>query len=411
MRLNLKAALRKDRLVYALALLASAVFLLVGNRIAVGERQVFGASGQGVILRARVLQIMTDEQSSYDISAQGGNGNTLRSITFRARLLEGESKRQTVTAVQEINDLYGQREHAVAPGDTVLLDLLPEDTTAPENASDPATGQPPAAGASAYLFLSFTRTTPLLLLAGCYAFLVLFFARKKGFDTLLSMGITILAIFAVLLPAVLTGRNIYVWTVVICAFVIFTNLLLVQGLNAKSLTAAAGCLGGLFCPALIAALMQKPMHLTGLMDEDAVMLTYLDPPINVRATISCMFLIGCVGALMDITMTIVSAVHEIHEKEPELPARELMKSGNSIGKDVIGTMANTLVLAFIGGSMSEILLLVNYSGRLTQVLNLELVSVEILQSLASCFSVVLTIPLTSFLCTLLMQRRTKKTVA
>ncbi|MDR3312996.1 MAG: YibE/F family protein [Oscillospiraceae bacterium] len=378
---------RRNLLIYALTLLFSILFLLVGNHIAQGGRQIFGGAGEAEILQARVLQITNETQSSYDVTGMGENTNTTRVITFTARLRSGENKRKTITATQELNDLYGQQSFPVQVGDTILLDVVRENTEQGE-------------GELQYVMLDFARTTPLLILAAFYALVVLFFARKKGFDTLLSMGITILAIFTVLLPAVLTGRSIYGWTMIICAFVVLTNLLLVQGVNAKSLTAAAGCLGGLLFPGLIAMVMKGPMHLTGLMDEEAVMLTYLDPPLNVQATISCMFLIGCVGALMDISMTIASALHEIREKEPNLPARELMHSGNSIGKDLIGTMANTLVLAFIGGSMSEILLLVNYSANASQVLNKEMIAVEILQSLASCFSVVLTIPLTSFLCAL-----------
>ncbi|MDR1927415.1 MAG: YibE/F family protein [Oscillospiraceae bacterium] len=389
---------QRTHIIYACTLVFSLLFLLVGNRVAQGGGRIFGAAVEEEIFRAQVLRVISEDKDTYDTA--GAGGFTVTTITFEARALSGSRKGKTLRCVQEIDNMFALQSPKVQEGDTILLDVLDEEGA-----------QGTAHAGDRYLFFDFVRTSPLLMLALVFALLVVFFGRKKGFDTVLSLVLTVLAIFTVLVPAVLTGRNIYLWSLLICVFIVMTNLLLVQGGSAKSLTAALGCVGGVLASGLIMLLMNRPMHITGLLDEESIFLLQLNPnnPINIKATVFCMILIGSVGALMDVSMSIASALQEIREKEPSLPAKELMRSGFNIGKDMIGTMANTLVLAYIGGSMSIILLMISYSANLTQMLNKELIAVEILQSLAGSMSVVIAIPLTSLICSV-FYRGGKKTL-
>lgn len=98
---------------------------------------------------------------------------------------------------------------------------------------------------------------------------------------------------------------------------------------------------------------------------------------------------------MDVAMSIASSLCEINEKSPDLPARELLKSGLTIGRDIMGTMANTLVLAYIGSALCCMLLMVTYSSNVSQILNREQIAVEILQALAGSIGILAALPLTA----------------
>ena len=120
-----------------------------------------------------------------------------------------------------------------------------------------------------------------------------------------------------------------------------------------------------------------------------------DNPIDLKAIIFAMIIVGAVGAVMDVAMSIASSLCEINEKSPDLPARELLKSGLTIGRDIMGTMANTLVLAYIGSALCCMLLMVTYSSNVSQILNREQIAVEILQALAGSIGILAALPLTA----------------
>ncbi len=377
-----KNKLDRPMIVYIITLVFAILFLVVGNRVATqGKTTIFGAKHEGDFWRARVLDIIKTEKSSYTMDG-AEDEMSVTTIFFEAKALSGKKKGETLRCKQEQDQMFSMLVPMVQSGDTVLLDAM---------SSQDGTN---------YIMYDYVRTTPLVLLGLLYIGLVLLFARKKGFNTLLSFALSLIAIFLVLVPAVLSGHNIYFWSLLICFYIVITNLMLVQGASSKSLVAALGCFGGVLSSGLIMAMMNKPMHITGLIDEESIQLTYLKSGINVKSTIFCMIMIGSVGALMDVTMDIAAALHELRENNPALSSRSLMKSGFNIGKDLIGTMANTLVLAYIGGSLGQLLVMITYSSGMTQMLNRELIAVEILQSLAGCLSVLAVVPLTSFICSI-----------
>ena len=377
----------KPLIVYILTLLFAALFLLLGNRAATGGKRVFGAAleeqfQKGEFWRAKVQMILREDNSGYGVEGAQGM-NTMTTITFDAYALSGPHKGKTIRCVQQQDDMFALLIPKVKAGDTVLIDAIAGEDNG-----------------GAYYMCDYVRTAPLVWLGLVFAALLLLFGRKKGFDTLLSFAFSILAIFLVLVPAVLTGKDIYLWSLLICVCIVITNLLLVQGASSKSIAAGLGCMGGVLCSGLVITLMSRPLHITGLIDEESVYLSQLGGGINVRSTMFCMIMIGSVGALMDIAMDIAAALHELREHNPDMPSRKLMVAGFRIGRDLIGTMANTLVLAYIGGALGQLLVMISYSTGLTEILNREVIAVEILQGLVGCLSVLAVVPLTSFICSL-----------
>ncbi|MDR1733305.1 MAG: YibE/F family protein [Oscillospiraceae bacterium] len=382
---------RKFPIIYTVTLVLSVLFIILGNRAAVGGRAVFGQTGDQPFFRAKVLSVLDPIRNDYE-AAEMDFSTTV--VPFKAKALSGVNRGKTVECQQQIDNMFALTIPIVQKGDTILVDAVTEEAT----------------GETTNIMYDYERTGPLLLLAFLFGLLVVLFGRKKGVDTVISLLLTMAAIFTVLIPAVMTGHNIYTWTMMVCAFIIIENLLLVQGASKKSLTAAAGCLGGVLAAGLIMLLTKGPMHITGLFDEESLYVAQLNPenPIDIKAVVFCMILIGSVGALMDVSMSIASALEEVQENSPGITRAKLMQSGFEIGKDMIGTMANTLILAYIGGSLSVIILMVAYSGNLSQIINKEMIAVEILNSLAGALSVVGAIILTSVICAMVYHRTSTK---
>jgi uncharacterized membrane protein len=146
--------------------------------------------------------------------------------------------------------------------------------------------------------------------------------------------------------------------------------------------------------------MDKVLFLTGIVDEHSRYLSNLplETPINLRAIIFAGIIIGAMGAIMDVAMSISSALWEVKEKAGKIKFETLFRSGLTIGRDIMGSMANTLILAYIGTSLSVVLLLSVYSDSLSSLFNMEMIAVEILQALAGSFGILFAMPLTAFFC-------------
>ena len=152
------------------------------------------------------------------------------------------------------------------------------------------------------------------------------------------------------------------------------------------------------------------MNLTGMATEDTLYLTMLEleKPIDLRAIIFGTITIGALGAVMDVAMDISTSLNEIRQHDPEIGRMDLIKSGFNIGRDVMGTMANTLVLAYIGCDLATTLLLAAYNVGTMELLNMELMINEFLDALAGSFGILMTLPLTSFICSLVYVKKKKE---
>ncbi|MEG2378502.1 MAG: YibE/F family protein, partial [Clostridia bacterium] len=156
-------------------------------------------------------------------------------------------------------------------------------------------------------------------------------------------------------------------------------------------------------------LMSWVLGLTGMVDDNAVYLQFIKvgAPLNLKAITFAAITIGALGAILDVSMSIASSVGEIASVSIQPTAKMLSKSGMQIGRDIMGTMSNTLVLAYIGGGLASILLLIAYTNSATALLNKEMIVVEILQALVGSIGILLTIPLTAWISALLFSRNAR----
>lgn len=374
----------RDTIVMIVTFLVSAVLIFLGNRYAVSRMTALDRDPD-IYQKARVTQVL--RRASAESEAGFVAFSTGVNITFEAELLGGAHEGEIVTAVQNTDPDFPAQIRDVQAGDRVILqsiqNLTPEDRI--------------------WSLTEYVRTDDLLILGSVFFALLILFGRGKGFRTIVSLGLTCLAVFLVFIPAVLAGFNIYVWSVLICVFITASTLLVVYGACSKTVTSALGCIGGVLVSGLLTFIMDRVMQLTGMTDEESMYLLLLYPehPIDLRAVIFSAIIIGAVGAIMDVSISISSALQEIRDTATEPSFRLLVRSGFNIGRDMMGTMANTLVLAYIGSALSMVLLLSASADSILQLLNREMIVVEILQALVGSIGILFTIPLTTLVCALL----------
>lgn len=251
----------------------------------------------------------------------------------------------------------------------------------------------------------YLRDTPLLWLTLSYGILLLIIGGKKGFNSLISLALTILTIFFVLFPLILWGFNPLLVSIVISGIISLLVLRIVGGRTVKALSAAVGTLIGVAIAGLLVILVGKIIHLSGLSSEESKMLMYsLNLKIDFQGLLFSGILIGALGAMMDVGMSIASATEEVRKHHPNATFTNLFNAGMNVGRDIMGTMSNTLILAYTGSALPLLLLFIAGNMPFAKVVNMELVAEEIARALAGSIGLVLCIPATALVSAALYTR-------
>lgn len=331
-----------------------------------------------VAMKGRVTEIADVQEESFTL---GDTTYTDRTIFFRVELLNEYREGEIITTQQNLDPLLSYTTKEVEVGDLVMIYEYHNEL------------------GYSYAFGDYWRSDALIWLLVLFCGAVILFGRLKGLNTLLGLGVTCLFVFLVFVPSILAGQNIYVWSILTCLYSIVTTLLIVNGYDRKSYIAAAGCFGGVLIAGLLTAAMNAIMNITGLVDEQAMYLNDLAGglTIDLRAVIFAAIIIGATGAVMDVAISIASSLYELNDQLENPTFRTLLRSGFTIGRDMMGTMANTLVLAYIGSSLATVVLIVAYNASLTSIFNKEMIVVEVEQALVGSFGILSAIPLTSLL--------------
>ena len=368
----------KIKIPYLITVVLSVLLLFIGNRIAVNGMFAF-QNAPFEIVRAKVQSVA--ERIGTGDSSEGYVPRQGERLFFEAKITSGERKGEIVTAVQTFSGYTRITQKEVYRNASILLIFSNDE----------------------WYFNGYMRINGLVGLGILFVLCVLFFGGKKGFNTILSLGLTCASIFTVFIPAILSGKNIYLMSFLVCAYVIAMTLLIVIGFNKKSLAAVAGCSGGVLATGIITIIMDRALHLTGIVDDNSRYLANLpgETLIDLKAIIFAGIIIGAMGAIMDVAISISSSLWEIKEKAGIIKLKDLFRSGLTIGRDIMGSMANTLILAYIGSSLSVVLILSVFSGSLLGLFNSEMIVVEILQALAGSFGILFAMPLTALFSSLI----------
>lgn len=241
-----------------------------------------------------------------------------------------------------------------------------------------------------------------------YALAILIIGGLNGIKALISLTLTVLAVFFIMVPAIFSGANAMLVSILVSIGIIIVTFLIIGGFKEKTLSAIAGTSCGILVAGIFAVIFGNMMRLTGL-NEEALMLTATGVNItfDFRNIMFAGIVIGALGACMDVGMSIASSLAEIKSEVPDISSKKLIKAGMNIGRDVMGTMTNTLILAYVGSAMVTILLFKGLNFEMFDILNQEMIVEEILRSIAGSIGLVCTIPLTALISGLIMGKRVK----
>lgn len=243
------------------------------------------------------------------------------------------------------------------------------------------------------------REKVLWTLAGVFVLLMLVLGRLKGLAALASLLFTGFLIAKVLLPAILKGYNPLLVTIGISSLATIATMVMVAGLTRKTLSAVLGTVAGVLVAGLFAFWAGDATRIVGLDIEEASLLLQIPQNIQIdfRGLLFSGIIIGTLGAVMDVGISIASAIHEVRMADPSLSRSDLFKAGMNIGKDVMGTMSNTLILAYAGSSIPLLLLYMAHEIPMVRIVNSDLIASEIIRSLAGSIGLIMAIPLTAFI--------------
>lgn len=212
-----------------------------------------------------------------------------------------------------------------------------------------------------------------------------------------------------MIPMVLKGHSPILIALIIAGLTTVFNIILVSGSNKKSWAAILGIVSGLVVATLVGILFGKLMDLSGINMEHAEEMMRLagEGRLQVKEILFAGIIIASLGAIMDVGMSIASSVFEVHTVSPKMNVYALYKSGMNVGRDVMGTMTNTLILAYAGSSLSTLMLFYMYQFTYYRLINIDLLGMEILQGIAGSIGLILTIPITAWIAASLAKKAKK----
>jgi len=319
--------------------------------------------------------IVTDAKSTTQTSENGAQQLREYTIQFLSGPYQGNTRVLT-------NDI-GQDPYSLnpAPGDKVLIFLQP----------NPDGGEP-----LAYIE-SFERRDAIYWLIGFFILTLVILAGWQGLKIAFSIALSLGLIGLVLIPSFLKGVN-----PVPIAFLLIAALATISsgfsiGWNKKTVVTIIGTLGGVFVAYLVSVLFAHWAHLSGLSTDEDRLFFDKNPMLNPQGLLFAGIAIASLGVVEDVAVSIASGVMEVRQANTRLGFKDLFRSGMIIGRDHMGALANTLVFAYVGGSLSTLLLYTEYGGSWAKFLNFDSVVDEVIRSLAGTIGLIFTVPITALL--------------
>ena len=254
-----------------------------------------------------------------------------------------------------------------------------------------------------YTVYQYDRSVAIIAAFGIFLALICIVGKTKGLRAGIALMVSMVVIAFAMLPLLYNGKSPIFVTFIVCVVISAITLVLLNGFSLKTAVAVISTEIGLLASVLLYALVSEILIVTGyaLEETEELILISRSTGLKVSEIMFSGILLGSLGAVMDTAMSIASSLFEIAENTPKIKRKKLFASGMNIGSDMIGTMCQTLVLAFTGGSVASLLVMLSYGTRFNQFLSSDYLASEILQALTGSFAVILTVPITAFFSSLL----------
>ena len=362
-------------LIYVLFVCAFAVFVIKLNQVEKTELVV--RTGQ-TFEKAKVVKILQDNLEE--------NGTRVGEQKVRVRMLTGVRKGEELDVTSSSGYLFGA---ACKPGmKVIVMQSVAGDSTV----------------ASVY---TQDREGVIYIFALIYLLVLCLIGGKQGIKGCLGLVFTFFCVIFVYLPLVYLKYSPFWTAVFVCFITTLVTMYLIGGPTRKTCAATLGTLVGVILAGVSAWCFSKASGISGynVSDIETLMTLWNTNRIQVGGLLFSGLLISCLGAVMDVAMSISSAIDEIYRQNLSLSRKELFKAGLRVGRDMMGTDSNTLILAFAGSSVSTLLLDYSYNLPYQQIINSNNIGIAIMQGLAGSFGIVLSVPFTVLICTIFFHKK------
>lgn len=256
--------------------------------------------------------------------------------------------------------------------------------------------------------IDYFRVPGELLLAGLFILFLIVFAGRTGLRAILSFALTVLAIWKLLVPLYLNGYN-PIWAGLLINLLLTTLIIaLVYGFDNRCAAAVSGSFLGILVTCILGVIFTDLFKIHGAVMSYSESLLYAGfQHLNLTQIFMASIFLGSSGAVMDLSVDITSAVHEVVEKKPDIRPWEAVKSGMNVGRAAMGTMTTTLLLAYSGGYIALLMVFMAQGTPTEHIFNYKYVSAEIIHTVIGSFGLVSVAPFTALCAGLLLTKKVR----
>jgi uncharacterized membrane protein len=342
-----------------------AAFIIAVDRLRVTDKEPIVTTLGYSYENAKVIEVVEDNLSP--------DGVRVGYQMLKVQLTSGEYKGEIVNATSAEGNLFGA---VCKKGDSVVVHMS-------------VSGD--SKNVSVY---SKDRIVAVAAFVGIFLLLICVIGGKNGVKSVIGLVFTFVAIFMIYIPLIYRGFSPFWAAVIITIITTIVTMYLISGIAVKTLCAILGTVIGVLLAGLSAWLFGRVADIDGYNVSNIETLAYVGQITNIQigGLLFSGILIASLGAVMDVAMSVSSAISEIHDKAPQLGCLELFKSGMNVGRDMMGTMSNTLILAFVGSAVSELVINYAYNLPFRQIINSYNIGIEIMQGVSGSIGVILTVP-------------------
>lgn len=352
--------------------------IIVLNLFFLGPGSVLDAVANTVTFEGKVLAVEDKE-----VLVSSGGEILLQEVSIR--ISNGPEKGRIITLTNALTG-HPYFDLNVKPGDSVVIQ------------------QEPGAEAEQYFISDYARQRPLAVIVGLFALTLVVIGGLKGLKAVITLIIMGVGIVYVVLPLILKGYNPLLVTVGLCSLLAGLFLIFVSGWNKKTLVATLGSIGGLVIAGILAFIVGRASFLSGLASDEAQILQFSSGNLDFQGLLFSGMIIGALGAILDVGVGIASSMEQILEADPTADMTTFLRRGMAVGQDMLVTMSNTLILAYVGSSLPLLLLFFLHDTPWSSVVNLEMIAAEVVRAMVGSIGLALAIPLTVVLSCLIFQK-------
>ena len=365
-------------LVISALIFFGAFFWLHSEDLIKDTNDIFWPYGDEIVEfeKATVAEIVNEDIEIDELIENAAVGSQELSVVVKS----GRYKGETMTAFNYFGAYYGV---PVEVGDGVTLTIKTHKD-----------------GEHTATVYEFNRIPILAVIIILFFIVVVIIGGRTGLKSLVGLVFTLVCLFSILIPLIIKGMRPIPVTFIMCAYIALVCFTILGGVHRKSISAFLGTVSGAFFAMVFGLIVQYFAKIDGLRLEDAeplIQLKYNGGVVYIRGLLVASIIICALGAVMDVAMSISSALEEVHAANPSFDRKKLFRSGMNIGRDMVGTMTNTLILAFLGSEFTLMIFL--YARDLTfyHMFSTAFIAIETISGISSSIGMVLAIPLTAFI--------------